>query len=116
MISVELESTDIGEKKYYLITPEGLIFHEIPFEEINNLTREVWISRCPCCGRRVAGYHYSKDEGKKNSDFCIACRCTRLFLPKIHKGYRKQTVKFKLLTKGYKEYRGIKYPYMDIHD
>ena len=45
MISrVDIESTDVGEKKYYLVTPEGLIFHEIPFEEIHNLTREVWVS------------------------------------------------------------------------
>ena len=48
MISqVELESTDIGEKKYYLVAPEGLIFHEIPFEEIHNLTREVWCQFVP---------------------------------------------------------------------
>ena len=47
---VELKSIDVDEKKYYLVTPEGLIFHEIPFEEIHNLTREVWVSSCPCCG------------------------------------------------------------------
>ena len=38
---VESKSIDADEKKYYLVTPEGLIFHEIPFEEIHNLTREV---------------------------------------------------------------------------
>lgn len=110
---VELESIDIGEKKYYLITPEGIIFNEIPFEEIHNLTREMWISCCPYCGE-IQGYYYSKSESKRNSSFCIGCRCTHLFLIKKYKGYSKQNVKFKLLTKGYKEYKGIKYPYMDI--
>lgn len=115
MISqVDLESTEVGEKKYYLITPEGRIFHEIQFEEIHNLTREVWISRCPCCGG-LQGYYYSENEAKKNSNFCVECRHTRLFLIKRYKGYSKQNVKFRLLTKGYKEYKGIKYPYMDIH-
>ena len=111
---VELESTDVGEKKYYLVTPTGLIFHEIPFEEIHNLTREVWVSICPCCGG-IQGYYYSKDEAKQNSQFCIQCSCTRFFLVKRYKGYSKQRVNFKLLTKGYKKYKGVKYPYMDIH-
>lgn len=115
MISqVDLESTEVGEKKYYLITPEGRIFHEIQFEEIHNLTREVWISRCPYCGG-LQGYYYSKNEAKKNSNFCVKCSHTRLFLIKRYKGYSKHNVKFRLLTKGYKEYKGIKYPYMDIH-
>ena len=111
---VESKSIDIGEKKYYLVTPEGLIFHEIPFEEIHNLTREVWVSSCPCCGG-IQGYYYSKNEAKQNSKFCVQCSCTRLFPVKRYKGYYKQNVNFRLLTKGYKEYRGIKYPYMDIH-
>ena len=34
---VKSENTEVGEKKYYLITPEGLIFHEIPFEEIQGI-------------------------------------------------------------------------------
>lgn len=115
MISrVDIESTDVGEKKYYLVTPGGLIFHEIPFKEIHNLTREVWISRCPCCGG-LQGYYYSENEAKKNSNFCVECRHTCLFLIKRYKGYSKQNVKFRLLTKGYKEYKGIKYPYMDIY-
>lgn len=115
MISrVDLESTDVGEKKYYLVTPEGLIFHEIPFEETHNLTREVWVSRCPCCGR-IQGYYYSKDEAKQNSKFCGQCSCILLVLAKRCKWYYKQNVNFRLLTQGYKEYRGIKYPYMDIH-
>lgn len=115
MISqVELESTDIGEKKYYLESPEGLIFHEIPFEEIHNLTREVWVSICPDCGG-IQGYYYSEDEAKENSIFCVECCCTKLALIKRYKGYYKQRVNFRLLTKGYKEYKGVKYPYMDIH-
>lgn len=28
---VESKSIDVDEKKYYLVTPEGLIFHEIPY-------------------------------------------------------------------------------------
>lgn len=65
---VESKSIDIGEKKYYLITPEGLIFHEIPFEEIHNLTREVWVSSCPCCGG-IQGYYYSKMKPNKIANF-----------------------------------------------
>ena len=114
MIKVELESIDVGEKKYYLVTPEGLIFHEIPFEEIHNLTREVWVSTCPCCSG-IQGYYYSKNEAKQNSKFCVQCRCTHLFLVKKYKGYYKQNVNFRLLTNGYKEYKGVKYPYMNIH-
>ena len=109
---VELESTDIGEKKYYLITPEGLIFHEIPFEEIHNLTREVWILRCPYCGV-IQGYYYSKDAAKQNSTFCVECNCTRLI--KKYKRYSKRRVNCRLVTKGYREYKGVKYPYIDIH-
>lgn len=78
---VESTSTDIGEKKYYLVTPEGLIFHEIPFEEIHNLTREVWVSSCPYCGG-IQGYYYSKNEAKQNSKFCVQCSCTHLFFSK----------------------------------
>ena len=112
---VESKSIDIGEKKYYLVTPEGLIFHGIPFEEIHNLTREVWVSTCPCCDG-IQGYYYSKNEAKQNSKFCVQCSCTHLFLAKKYKGYYKQNVNFRLLTNGYKEYKGVKYPYMNIHD
>lgn len=111
---VELESIDVGEKKYYLVAPEGLIFHEIPFEEIHNLTREVWVSICPDCGG-IQGYYYSEDEARENGRFCVECYCTKRVLIKRYKGYSKQRVNFRLLTKGYKEYKGVKYPYMDIH-
>ena len=57
----------------------------------------------------------SIDEAKQNSKFCVQCSCTHLFLVKRYKGYYKQNVSFRLLTKGYREYRGIEYPYMDIH-
>lgn len=69
MISqVESESIDVSEKKYYLVTPEGLIFHEIPFEEIHNLTREVWVSTCPCCSG-IQGYYYSKMKPNEIANF-----------------------------------------------
>lgn len=113
-ISIELESTDVGEKKYYLVTPEGLLFHEISDKEIDNLTREVWVSRCPSCGG-IRGYYYSKDDAKDDSRFCEECIRTRCFLVKRYKGYSRKNVNFKLLTKGYKDYKGVKYPYMNIH-
>lgn len=69
MISrVDIESTDVGEKKYYLVTPEGLIFHEIPFEEIHNLTREVWVSTCPCCGG-IEGKYFAKERHLQDKSY-----------------------------------------------
>lgn len=112
---VESENIDVGEKKYYLITPEGRIFHKISFEEIHNLSREVWVSICPCCGE-IQGYYYSKDEAKKNNKFCPGCIYTHFVLVKRYKGYFKQNVKFSLLIKGWKKYKDIKYPYMEFHD
>ena len=112
---VESENIDVGEKKYYIITPEGRIFHKIPFEEIYNLSREVWVSICPCCGK-IQGYYYSKDEAKKNNKFCPGCIYTHFVLVKRYKGYFKQNVKFSLLIKGWKKYKDIKYPYMEFYD
>lgn len=107
------ESKDIGEKRYYLVAPNGLLFHEIPFSETGILTREVWVSRCPSCGK-VRGYSYSKNEAKENGTFCEGCIRKHRFLIKKFFRYRKKSVKFDLLIKGNREYKGIVYPYIEI--
>lgn len=112
--SIQLEDTSTAKEKYYLVTSKGTIFHQIPFEEIDNLTREVWVSRCPNCADVIA-YSYSKKEAKEANDFCFYCNTFHQF-DKRHRyrGCIKQKVDFKLLTSGYKIINGIKYPYVKM--
>ena len=73
MSSVDTDSIDLEEdKKYYLISPDGSLFHEIPLTETDYLTREVWVSYCPSCGK-IQGYYYSKSEANRDSRICEEC-------------------------------------------
>lgn len=112
-MQIELESEEIGERRYYLVAPNGLMFHEISLEETGYLIREVWVSRCPCCGG-IRGYYYSKNESKEDSKFCEGCIRRYLFPLKNYKWYSKQNVKFRLLTKGYRKYKDVIYPYLEL--
>lgn len=114
MSSVDTDSIDLEEdKKYYLISPDGSLFHEIPLTETDYLTREVWVSYCPSCGK-IRGYYYSRSEANRNSRICEECIRRYLHPSKKYRGCLKQNVNFRLFTKGYRKYKNVIYSYMEI--
>lgn len=100
------------EKKYYLVSPNGILFCQINKEELDDLERMVWVSYCPVCGE-MESFHTTEKDAKKDSYICDKCYMNRDFKIK-YKNHDYQRIRFNCLVKSIKEYKGIAYPCLEL--
>lgn len=87
------------DEQYYLITPIGTVYCEVPKSETEKLVRNVWVTNCPCCGG-IRGYYSTEKEAKENADLCSECSLL-LLRPLIkYKAYKNDDVKMRIAVKG----------------
>lgn len=88
-------------ERYLLVAPTGMVFYEIPKDEIKNRVRSVWVVRCPCCGG-IKGYYNEEKDAMDRTGICVECRHYKIMPVKKYEGYSKENVKMNILVHKYK--------------